>query len=122
MSVETIGEREAELRRAMLDGDAAALDRLLDDALVFTTHLGALVGKEEDLEAYRSGALRLARLDPADEEIRVYGKVAVVTIGVTMAGTYVGAAFAGGFRYTRVWYERSEGWRVVAAHVSEVVG
>jgi ketosteroid isomerase-like protein len=122
MSVETIAEREADLRRAMLAADVHALDRLLDDALVFTTHLGALVSKAGDIEGYRSGLLRLTRLEPADEEIRLYGNVAVVTVGVTLAGTYAGATFTGPFRFTRVWYKRAEGWRVVAAHVSEVVG
>lgn len=47
--------RENELREAMLANDARTLDRLLDDALVFTA-----------LDAHRARRLRLTRLAPSD--------------------------------------------------------
>src|SRR5688572_1308082 len=50
-----IAELEAELRRAQLDGDVAALDRLISDNLLFAGPDGALATKQQDLEAHRSG-------------------------------------------------------------------
>jgi hypothetical protein len=39
-----------------------------------------------------------------------------------MTGTFEGVAFAGPFRYTRVWRATGEGWRIVAGHVSAILG
>jgi hypothetical protein len=50
-----IVEVEDQLRTAMLCADVAALNQLLAPDLIFTNHLGQLLGKEDDLAAYRSG-------------------------------------------------------------------
>jgi len=111
---------EAALRRAQLSSDLAALDVLLDDALMFVGPDGAVYAKRDDLEAHRSGAIRISRLDPSEERIQRYGQIAVVSVRMEMAGSFQGTPFAGPFRYTRVWRERADGWRIVAGHVSAV--
>ena len=117
---------EAELRAAQLAGDVAALDRLLDDALVFTGLDGAVVGKADDLALHRSGRLRITRMDPADVRVVRLGPVAVVSVRMEAAATIDGVAVSGPLRYTRVWAERPGGWpggwRVVAGHMSPVQG
>lgn len=110
---------EAALRAAMLAGDVSALDRLLDDALVFTDQAGRVLGKADDLAAYRAGLLRLSRADVTDRAIRLAGHdAAVVTLRAELAGRWDGNAFAGAFRYTRVWHRAEGGWRLLAAHCS----
>ena len=111
---------ESALRRAQLAGDAAALERLVDEALVFTGPDGLLYGKADDLAAHREGWVRISRLEPSEERVQRLGAVAVVSVRMEMAGTFRGAPFAGPFRYTRVWREHADGWRVVAGHVSAV--
>lgn len=113
---------EAALRRAQLAGDAAALERLVDDALVFTGPDGLLYGKQDDLDAHRNGWVRITRLEPSEERVLRLDDVAVLSVRMDMAGTFKGAPFAGTFRYTRVWCARPDGWRVVAGHVSAVQG
>ena len=113
---------ESALRRAQLAGDAAALDRLVDDALVFTGPDGNVYGKRDDLDAHRQGWVRITRLEPSEEHVQRFGSIAVVSVRMEMAGTFRGAPFAGPFRYTRVWRERADGWRIVAGHVSAVQG
>lgn len=116
-----IAQREAELRRAQLAGDVAALDRLIDDELIFTGPNGALFGKQDDLNAHRAGDIRITRLDPSEERLQRHGPdVAVVIVRMEMAGTFFGQPFGGSFRYTRVWRRRADGWRIVAGHVSAV--
>jgi ketosteroid isomerase-like protein len=112
---------EAALRRAQLAGDVRELDRLLDDVLVFVGPNGAVYGKADDLEAHRSGALRITRLDPSEERIQRFEHIAVVSVRMEMSGTFEGAAFAGPFRYTRVWRVQGDSWRIVAGHVSAVL-
>ena len=111
---------EADLRAAMLDGDADALEGLLDDALVFTALDGRVLGKAEDLDAHRSGRLRLTRLDPSDCRVVRFGATAVVSVRMDVEATVDGRRADGAFRYTRVWCERPAGWRVVAGHMSAV--
>lgn len=112
---------EAALRTAQLEGDVAALERLLDDALVFTGSDGAVYGKTEDLDAHRRGWVRITRLEPSEERVERYGGVAVVSVRMEMAGSWQGVPFEGPFRYMRVWRRTGDGWRIVAGHVSAVV-
>jgi hypothetical protein len=46
---------KAELRRAQLASDVAALDRLLDDVFVFASFDGTLASKGHDLSLHHSG-------------------------------------------------------------------
>ena len=112
---------ELALRAAQLAGDVMALERLIDDALIFTGPDGAIYGKQDDLDAHRLGLVRITRLDASDERIVRDGSFAVVSVLMEMSGTFHGASFAGPFRYTRVWCERPDGWRVVAGHVGAVL-
>jgi RimJ/RimL family protein N-acetyltransferase len=112
---------EAALRAAQLTSDVVALERLVDDALVFTGPDGALYGKGDDLAAHRQGLIRITRLEPSEERVQRFGIIAVVSVRMEMAGTFRGTPFAGPFRYTRIWCERPDGWRVVAGHVSAVL-
>ncbi len=111
---------EAALRRAQLSGDVAELDRLIDEELVFTGPDGALYSKADDLDAHRTGMIRITRLEGSEDRIQRFGTVAIVSVRMDMSGTFRGEAFSGPFRYTRIWCARPEGWRVVAGHVSGV--
>lgn len=119
---ESLRACEAALRQAQLAGDVRELDRLIDDSLMFVGANGAVYGKSDDLDAHRNGLIRITRLDPSEERIIRFGETAVVSVRMEMSGTFEGAAFAGPFRYTRVWREQAGDWRIVAGHVSALVG
>ena len=118
MSDDPILECEAALRQAQLTGDVDALDRLLDDALVFTTLEGTIVGKADDLSIHKSGRLRITRMDPSDMHIVRLGTTVVVSVRMEAEATFDGVPARDALRYTRVWTERPDGWRVVAGHMS----
>ena len=113
---------ELALREAQRTSDVAALERLVDDTLVFTGPDGGLYGKADDLQGHREGWVRLTRLEPSEERVQRFGAIAVVSVRMEMAGTFKGEPFEGPFRYTRVWCERPDGWRIVAGHVSGITG
>ena len=112
---------EAALSRAQLASDVGELDRLVDDSLVFTGPNGAVYSKNDDLDAHRRGLIRITRLEPSEERIQLFGHIAVVSVRMEMSGTFEGVAFAGPFRYTRVWRAIGDSWRIVAGHVSAVL-
>lgn len=124
MSGSPLAEIEAAedaLRAAVLANDIPALERLLANELIFTTQTAEVLDKVSDLEAHRSGRLRLTRLQCSDRAIRfVVEGAAVVTLRAELAGHFEGIAFAGAYRYTRVWRRGEKGWQVLAAHCSGI--
>ena len=118
---ERINDLEERLRRAMLDGLIADLEELLAPDLIFTNHVGQLLGKQDDLEAYRSGTLTITQLLPTEQQMRAAGNSIVVSVRMRLQGTYAGLPASGEFRFTRVWAPSSQNtWHVVAAHAGLV--
>jgi ketosteroid isomerase-like protein len=116
-----IQDAEDRLRTAMLNSDVSVLDELLAPDLIFTNHLGQLLGKEDDLAAYRSGSLRVEELKPSERHLRLIGDMAIVSVRTQLSGTYDGNPANGNFRFTRVWaLAADKTWRVVAAHAGVV--
>ncbi len=113
---------ETALRQAQLTGDVAALDKVLDEDLVFTGPDGLIYGKRDDLDAHRSGSIRITKLAPSEEHVQEFGDIVVLSVRMEMRGSFQGAEFSGPFRYTRVWNNTDKGWRVVAGHVSAIQG
>lgn len=114
---------EERLRLAMLVSDCTALDELIGADLIFTDHLGRVVGKKDDLAAHRSGLLRFRSLQPSEMQVKASGDVAVVSVRMDTSGTYDSAPFAADLRYTRVWRLAQNGaWQIIVGHSSQVQG
>jgi hypothetical protein len=118
---DTIQQLESELRAAQLNSDVTTLDRLIDDALLFTGPDGALATKADDLAMHRDRIVQFTSHEPRNLQwISVTDEVVVVALQVRLTGRFHEAEFAGDFRYTRVWARRNDAWRVVAGHVSAI--
>jgi ketosteroid isomerase-like protein len=111
---------EARLRAAVLSGDADALDELLADDLVLTDQGGRILTKAMDLDAHRSGRLRVSKLVFSEALSRRAEGAVVVVVRAAIAGTFDNADFSGDYRYTRVWSKRAGKWQIVAAHCSAI--
>jgi hypothetical protein len=117
---EEILARENELRHAQLTSDVDALDRLLDDRLMFTSLDGTVVTKDDDLALDRSGRLRITRMEPIERSVLHLGGTSVVSVKMDAAAVVVGSPTNTTLRYTRVWHQASGEWQVVAGHMSIV--
>ena len=114
-------EAEEQLRLAMLNSDVNTLDKLLANELVFTNHLGQVLGKQDDLAAHQSGKFKIEVLIPSDRRIQVIENVAIVTVKVHLVGSYEGTDFDNNLRFTRIWtLSCNNTWHIVAAHSSVV--
>lgn len=117
----TIRQLESELRMAQLQSDVTTLERLIDDALLFTGPDGSLVAKSDDLTSHRDGVVQFTSHEPSEMQfLTVTNDVVVVALRAHLAGRFQGAEFAGDYRYTRVWARRGDSWRIVAGHVSTI--
>ncbi|MBI1754200.1 MAG: nuclear transport factor 2 family protein [Acidobacteria bacterium] len=114
---------EERLCRAMLTSDVRALDELISPDLIFTSHLGQVVGKVEDLELHRSGLLRFQTLRPAEQRIHLEADLAVVSVRMKVSGVFGTSPFAEDLRFTRIWRQSAPGaWQIVAGHSSPIQG
>jgi len=71
---------ENELRHAQLNSDIAALDRLLDERLVFAGSDGTIASKSDDLSMHRAGRIRITRMDPQEYRLLHPGQTSVVSV------------------------------------------
>ena len=107
----------------MLASDIAALERLLDPQLLFTNHMGWSFTREDDLDAHRSGMLKIHGLDLSELNILPRAECAVVSLQARISGSYNGVPANGTFRFMRTWAldAVSGQWRVIAASSVMVV-
>ncbi len=121
-TVETqITNAEERLRLAMLASDVSTLDELLAPELIFTSHLGEVLSKQDDLAAHTSGLLKIYDLKPSEQTIQLHGEVAIVLVRMQILGSYDGNPASGDLRFTRVWAASPSGaWQIVAAHIGIV--
>ncbi len=118
---ETILAHEERLRQAMAASDIAELDHLIADELVFTSHTGIVISKQDDLEMHSSGKLKIDSISLSEQNMLPHENIAIVTAKAKISGSYDGFPANGIFRFTRVWKRRSENeWEVIAGHACAV--
>jgi hypothetical protein len=114
-----IRAREARLYAAMQTSNVAELDALIADDLLFAGPTGELATKAMDLDLHRTGGTQFHELIPKELEIRVWSKqFALASAKIFLRGTFLGQAFAGDYRYIRIWRNGPLGWQVVGGSVT----
>ncbi|WP_202564377.1 nuclear transport factor 2 family protein [Agreia sp. COWG] len=119
-AVQALIDAEHALHAAQLAGDVEALHRLLHPEVRFIAPDGAVLDKEGDLEAHRSGALRLSRLGEVSLEVQIEESTGLTRTVVELEGIAGGEPFAGRMIYSRTWIPFAGRWVVLAAHASEL--
>jgi len=110
---------EARLYAAMQASDMAELDTLLADDLLFAGPTGDLATKAMDLELHQTGGTKFHEFTPKELEIRVWSEqFALASARIFLSGTFLGQAFAGDYRYTRIWRKDQHGWQIVGGSVT----
>lgn len=116
-----IEKAEHQLRHAMLTSDLRLLDALIAPHLVFTTHFGTLLSKQDDLEMHRSGALKFSAIEWSEQKVLHLVDVAFVSVRARLGGTFKGSPFQDDIRFSRVWQRASDDtWQVVAGQATVV--
>jgi hypothetical protein len=114
-------QAEERLRQAMLTNDVGALDELIANDLLFTSHLGQLASKADDLAAHRRRLLRVTQIEPSEWRIMLKNGFAIVSVKMHLVGFYQGAPIDQYMRYTRVWAPGPDGGlQIIAGHMGEV--
>lgn len=111
---------ERRLQAAQRDGDVEALDALLHPRVVGAGPDGTVFGKEDDLGAHRSGALRITRLVEESIEVHDDGRTGTTRIVADVVAVQAGVEVSARLRYTRLWVRDDGRWRVLAATFAPV--
>ena len=125
----TLAEREirgleAQLNRAVVEGDRAFYERIFAADFTHTSHTGKFKTRTEWMaenkfasskEEPKSGKTSYIVFDVDDLAVRIYGETAVVTGRSTPKGLNAkGEPIRGQYRFLRVWVQRQGKWLVVA--------
>ena len=116
-------ELERQLSDALVREDAAVLDRLWSNDLIFTFPDGKMSNKAQRLAGQKPAApSSQSESETTNDEVRVYlyGNTAVVTVLSTWKGKTNNQEYSSQFQATHVWVKQEGRWQLVAAHVSPV--
>ena len=110
----TIRELESRRFRAMIEADAATLQSLLADSMVYTHSTATTDGKASYIAGVTSKKWQYRQIDRPVEDIQVHGDTAVVTGQVRIDILVDGKPKVMNSRYTDVWLKGPKGWQMVA--------
>ena len=113
----TLDVAEDELLDAMRSGEILALDKLISDDLEFIDTEGAVLTKQADLEAHRSGATDFERINELSRRTFEFGgsgttdteAIAVLRVGAALITVRL--------LWRREWRVINGRWQVVAGSV-----
>ena len=106
--------------QAYLKADIGFMEKYFADDYTAIHGDSRLYTKAQEIENYKSGALKYESIDVRERKIRAYGDTAVVIWLVSSNGTYNGKSFSGDFRVTDVWVKHKGDWKFVAFQVTRV--
>ena len=111
---QTIRELESRRFRAMIEADAAALEALLAESMVYTHSSATTDGKASYIAGVKSKKWQYRQIDRPVEDIQVHGDTVVVTGQVRIDILIDGKPKIMNSRYTDVWVKGAKGWQMVA--------
>jgi hypothetical protein len=114
----------AELEEKLLDGfkktDLRTLDLLFAEGMLFHDQYGNVLDKEMDMNAYRTGLIRINKIDVSRREIRVFESIVIVSASLFIKGSYSDILLNGKYQWLRVWGKVKEDWKVISASCTSI--
>lgn len=109
--------------RAQLTQDRAALERMVDDGLVFIQSSGARAGKKAFIDGWTAPGERYDPVTLIDRVIVRLGPDAfMVSAATTLSGTSGGKRFSSSFRFTDTFHRVGGEWRAIHIQVTRTAG
>ena len=109
-----------EYERAQIEGDRAALERIIADDFVLVGGDGGRAGKASHIAEFTAPELELEPVVLRDVVEHVWTDGAALGATVELSGTFDGAPFRQTLRYMDVWARRDGQWRVVYGQATRV--
>jgi ketosteroid isomerase-like protein len=107
--------------KALLESDAATLERIFAAEFVFIEPTGAVVSRDSFLQQIRTKALIYESLTVDETDVRVYGDTAVALDASTVKGSNQGFDFSGRYRGVDVVVLRQGQWQMVVTQETAIL-
>lgn len=111
---------EDEMNQAILQKDAAVLNRIYADDLIYINGSGEILDKNRAVEDYRSGHNTLLHLNHDDIDVRFYGDTIVLTGRSNSTVRYNDGGTTIARRFTNVFVLLNGRWQIVSHQVTNV--
>lgn len=105
---------DEERSRAMLAADAATLERLMADEIVYTHSSGRLDSKRSFITSLTGGAVKYRRIDRKEAKATLRDGFAVLTGAVEIDVETGGRLLNLNLRFLNVWERTPKGWQQIA--------
>jgi len=105
------------LKQAMIHRDGAALEKLLNDDLMYTHSTGSFENKAEMMKAITSGKSVIEKLEFSNTTVRIYGDTALVKGRVDLWHSPTDIVH---MDILHVWVKKPGGWRLAARQATRL--
>jgi hypothetical protein len=99
---------------AMTAGDAASLEKLVHDQLLYTHSSGVMDTKASWLQSIKSGKTKYRSVKCTDQKVRLLGEVALVTGKGHIEAEINGQPKTLKLMFLNAWAKTPQGWKFVA--------
>jgi uncharacterized protein (TIGR02246 family) len=111
---------QTQLVQAVQKGDTSFFEKYYARDCYIIHGDGKQTTKAEEIEDFKSGALKYESIDMRDQKIRIYGDTAVVNTLASVKATVNGKPISGDFRAIFVWVKQKGNWMSVAFQSTRV--
>ena len=105
------------LKQAMLHKDPAALERLLNDDLMYTHSAGSVETKADVIKSIGGGKSIVEKLEFSNTTIRIHGTTALVNGRVDL---WHSATDLVPMNVLHVWVKQNDGWRLTSRQATRL--
>jgi uncharacterized protein (TIGR02246 family) len=117
---EQIKTLQTQLVQAVQKGDTSIFEKYYARDCYIIHGDGKQTTKAEEIEDFKSGALKYESIDIRDQKIRIYGDTAVVNSLASVKATVKGKLVSGDLRAIFVWVKLKGSWKEVAFQTTPV--
>lgn len=100
--------------KAVMENDAAALDKILAPDLIYAHSTGVVETKADYLGKLKAGTQKYDLIDHEKTTVKVHGNAAVAHSVVVMRGTNASGPFDNRLMMMHLWVKDGSSWRLAA--------
>ncbi len=117
---EQVLDAEELLKKAMIQADCVLLETLLHDEMSFAIPTGEVITKNQELQSYNEGLMKVFDIQTSDRQISEMGDTVSVSVLAHLRGSYKGNSIQGKFRFIRFWKVTDQGPKIIAGSSTPV--
>ena len=105
--------------QAQMNGDAAAMNKLYGDDLVYIHSSAVVDNKKSMIESITSGNVKYRKMTRGESKVRTYGGVAIVSGSASFEVTVKGENRSLDLLYHAIWAKRAGGPQFISWHATK---